>query len=79
MLGLIDKSMNEFKKELEDLINRYSIENKCDMPDFLLAEMVVNFIKAVGDPIKKTLDWYSVDSICHPHEEKINKVVNVIQ
>ena len=59
----------QFKKKLEGLLNSYSIENECDMPDFLLAEMIVNFIKAVGQPIKKTLDWYDVDSVCHPKKK----------
>jgi len=58
--------MKEFKKELEELLNSHSIENECDMPDFLLAEMIVGFIQAVGQPIKKTLDWHGCDSVCHP-------------
>jgi len=58
--------MKLFKKDLETLINKHSIENECDVPDFILAEMIVNFIKAIGTPIKKTLDWHGCDSICHP-------------
>ena len=58
----------QFKDALMDLLNGYSIENECDMPDFLLAEMIVNFIQAVGKPIKQTLDWHGCDSICHPKE-----------
>jgi len=31
--------------------------------------MIIDFIKAVGGPIKKTLDWYGCgcgcDSVCH--------------
>jgi len=46
----------QFKKELEVLLNKHSIENKCDMPDFLLAEMITNCIQAIGEPINKTLD-----------------------
>ena len=57
--------MKEFKKELEGLINKYSIENKCDMPDFLLAEMIVNIIEGVSNPIKRCLDWHGCDSVCH--------------
>ena len=58
--------MEKFEKELEALINKHSIENKCDMPDFILARMIVAFIKAVGSPIKQNLDWHGCDSICHP-------------
>ncbi len=58
--------MDEFKKELEILINKHCIENTCDMPDFILAEMVCNFITTIGTSIKGNLDWHGCDSICHP-------------
>lgn len=61
--------MDEFKEELKHLINKHSIENKCDMPDFLMAEMIVSFIESVSTPIKKTLDWHGCDSVCHPKEK----------
>jgi hypothetical protein len=57
---------DEFQKELENLINKHSIENKCDIPDFLLAEMIVGFINNAGDLIKKNLDWHGCNSVCHP-------------
>ena len=60
--------MESFKKELERLINLHSIENFCDIPDFLLAEMVVTFIETVGITVKKTLDWHGCNSICHPKQ-----------
>jgi len=60
--------VDEFKKDLEALLNRHSIENEVDMPDFILAEMVCRFIVAVGEPIKRTLTWHGCDSICHPKE-----------
>jgi len=56
--------LNKLKKELACLLNLHCIENECDMPDFLLAEMIVDFIKAVGK-IKKNLDWHGCDSVCH--------------
>jgi len=58
--------MEYFKKELEVLINRHSIENKADVPDFILAEMVCVFIRSIGPQIKRTLDWHGCDSVCHP-------------
>ena len=33
----------QFKKELTDLLNIHNVDNKCCMPDFLLAEMIINF------------------------------------
>ena len=61
--------MDKFQKDLEHLINTHAIENICDVPDFLLAEMIVNFIQSIGSPIKKTLDWHGCDSVCHPYED----------
>lgn len=66
--------ITEFQKELEQLINKHCIENVCDVPDFLLAEMCVNMITGVGPVIKKTLDWHGCDSICHPQTD--NKSLN---
>lgn len=59
-----------FKKELESLINKHSMENYCDMPDFLMADMICGFIDIIGIRIKKNLDWHGCDSICHP---KVNR------
>lgn len=56
----------EFKEELRSLLNKYSIENVADMPDFILAGMICDFIDAVGPHIKQTLDWHGCDSTCHP-------------
>jgi hypothetical protein len=61
--------METFKEKLTVLINQHSIENKCDMPDFLLADMVCKFIEGVGLSIKKNLDWHGCDSVCHPKEK----------
>lgn len=58
--------IDNFQKELEGLINKHSIENECDVPDFILAEMVVGFIQSIGPQVKKTLDWHGCDSVCHP-------------
>ncbi len=58
--------MKEFQKDLEALINRHGIENKVDMPDFLLAELLCRTISAIGKPIKETLNWHGCNSVCHP-------------
>ena len=58
--------MEAFEKELEQLINKYSIENEVDMPDFVLAGMLCRMIKAMGPSIKRNLDWHGCDSVCHP-------------
>lgn len=62
-----DPNISEFTKELADLINKYNIEQLCDVPDFILAEMICRMIEAMGTSIKSTLDWHGCDSVCHPH------------
>jgi len=62
--------IEEFEEELTHLINRHSIENMVDMPDFLLARMICGMLEAIGPNVKKALDWHRCDSVCHPAEEK---------
>jgi len=57
--------MDNFEKELSELINKHSIENKCDIPDFLLASMISNYIQYVASITKEVLDWHGCDSVCH--------------
>ena len=39
--------MNEkFKKELSDLLNKYSVDNEFDTPDYVLSEMLIKFLEA---------------------------------
>lgn len=52
-----------FEDELSDLLNRHSIENLCDMPDYLLASMIRKMIIAIGPSIKETLDWHGCFSM----------------
>ena len=59
-----------FKIELTELINKYSMENYCDMPDYLLAEMLTSYIMEFGVHMKRNLDWHGVDSVCHPKESE---------
>ncbi len=58
--------MKEFKKELEQLISKHSIENYVNMPDFILSNMICSIIESVGPSIKQTLDWHGCSSVCHP-------------
>ena len=65
--------MEEFKKELKQLINKHSIENECDMPDFMLAELLCNLIITIGIASKANLDWHECDSVYHP---KLGKYIS---
>jgi hypothetical protein len=69
--GSAGQVSEEFEKELTHLINRYSIENMADMPDFLLARMLCAMIESMGPTVKATLDWHGCSSVCHPSPNSI--------
>ena len=55
-------NIDEFKKELTELLNKHSIESTCDMPDFIMADMVFDFLYSCGASIKRNTDWHTCGS-----------------
>lgn len=49
---------SEFQKELEKLINRHSMENGCDCPDFILADYLMSCLRAFNFSTKAREKWY---------------------
>lgn len=54
---------DEFKKELQHLINRYSIENGSNTPDFLLADYLVTCLENFNNISKQREQWYGTSLI----------------
>jgi hypothetical protein len=52
------KTEEDFKRELKCLINRYSMENDSNTPDFILAEYLYNCLIVFNNTVKKRSDWY---------------------
>jgi hypothetical protein len=50
--------MEKFRKELEVLINKNSLENGSDTPDFILAEYLAACLAAFDATIGKREKWY---------------------
>lgn len=50
---------NAFKNELESAINRYSVDNELNTPDFLLAEYLVQCLNNYKDIAVKNKAWHS--------------------
>lgn len=50
--------MGEFRAELEILINRHSLENGSDTPDFILAEYLTDCLKAFDKAMTRRAVWY---------------------
>ena len=49
---------SEFKKELEGLINRYSMESESNTPDFILADFLKNCLSAFNVAVCARSSWY---------------------
>jgi hypothetical protein len=47
-----------FKEELTHLINRYSLENGSDTPDFMLAEYLVSCLNAYERAVEQRSAWF---------------------
>jgi hypothetical protein len=48
----------KFTEDLEHLINRHSVDSEARTPDFILAEMVSEFLLSVADATNKRERWY---------------------
>lgn len=48
----------EFKKELADLINRHSLENCSNTPDFILAEYLADCLDQFNKASNAREKWY---------------------
>lgn len=50
--------MADFKKELEELLNRHSMENGCETPDHILATYLYGCLQAFNDAVNSRENWY---------------------
>ncbi len=47
-----------FRDDLETLLNRHSMENGSDTPDFILAEYLTNCLQAFDTALHSRTHWY---------------------
>lgn len=47
-----------FRKELQQLINRYSVENESNTPDFILANYISGCLDVFASTVKERENWY---------------------
>lgn len=50
---------DDFKTELTNLINRYSIENQSDTPDYMIAEYLIGCLENYNKTLNKREKWYN--------------------
>jgi hypothetical protein len=48
----------ELTDELASLLNRYSVDNDTNTPDFILAEMVAEFLQVYASSTVKRERWF---------------------
>ena len=52
------KIPQEFKSQLQNLININSLENLLSMPDFIMAEMICDLLESVALAHLKNQNWH---------------------
>lgn len=50
--------MGNLKDELTALLNKFSVENESDTPDFILAEFMIKCLESFKAATNKRTDWY---------------------
>ena len=53
-----EKEKKQIIKEFSEIINKHSLENESDTPDFILAEYLYNCLIVVDNIILKREIWY---------------------
>lgn len=51
--------MGDFRKELEQIINKHSCENESDTPDFILACYLHDCLNAFDLAVRRHEAWYN--------------------
>ncbi len=50
-----------FRRELEALLNRESMENGSNTPDFILAQFMADALEAFDKAVSRREEWYGRD------------------
>ena len=61
-------TMDEFTKELKELLNRHSKESNSNTPDFILANYIIDCLDAFDKASYRISVWYSDKHPEHPGE-----------
>ena len=54
-----EKKYEEFVRELAEVINRHSMENRSNTPDFMLAEFMAGCLNVYENTIRNRAEWSS--------------------
>ena len=53
----------DIEKDFALVLNRYSVEIEADVPDFILAEFLVNCLKLYNRSLKRRDRWFGISDI----------------
>jgi len=53
-----NQRLDEFEKELEHLINKHSLENESNTPDFIIARYLRKSLETFNEAARAKDDWY---------------------
>lgn len=59
--GTSEASCSAFRREVESAINRHSMENGSNTPDFILANYLQNCLSAFDIAVKQRDNWYGIE------------------
>ncbi len=62
---------DSFEAELKQLINKHSVENESDTPDFILAKAVSGFLDLYKTTVKERDLWYGYKPFHTELREKV--------
>lgn len=54
-----DKKYDELVREIASVCNRYSVENRSNTPDFLLAEFMLGCLNVYENTVNARADWHT--------------------
>lgn len=58
MEKILSENYEKLKKEIEKLINQFSIENASDTPDYIIANYLIDCLIAFNSNVKRREHWY---------------------
>lgn len=56
------EKLNKLKRELTNLINRFSLENESSTPDFIIAEYLVDCLSNYNKTVSSRDKWRGIPS-----------------
>lgn len=71
-MNIPPENYGKFKKELEELINRYSMENRSNTPDYILAQYLFACLMAFNEATTSREVWHG--RIVPPSVEEVQAI-----